>query len=299
MKYQQKNRNIITIFIFIILLILTSNVAKNVYNSYKNALHANKGVPVTIIMYHSILEDYKMHGEFVISPKQFENDIKYLVDKGYNFITITDLINYVKKAHYKLPENPVIITFDDGYYNNYLYAYPIIKKYNGKIVLSVLGKYTELNKNDEKLSPYYSHVTWSQIKEMKDSNFVEIQNHSYDLHTITKVRSGSKKNEDESLEDYRKVLTNDIMKLQKLLKENSNVKANTFVYPFGKISPEAVDILKELGFEAAVTCIQGINYINKGNTEILFNLKRYNRPHGISTENFFKNKLENTKKRNE
>lgn len=249
-------------------------------------------VPVTIIMYHSILKDGNKAGEYVISPTQFENDIKYLVDNGYSFITMTDLINFVKKRGAKLPDKPVMITFDDGYYNNYMYAYPIIKKYDGCLVLSILGYNTDINKEDEKLSGYYSHVTWEQVKEMSKSGHVEIQNHSYKLHTNSNGRSGSMKKSNESVEQYKEFLTDDLMKLQRLLKENADIEPNTFTYPFGARSQESIDILKELGFEAALTCHNGINYVGKGDTELLYKLKRYNRPHGKSSADYFKDKLE-------
>ena len=248
--------------------------------------------PVSIIMYHSILKDSKMAGEFVISPDQFEKDIKFLIDNGYNFITATELINFVKEKKYSLPDKPVMITFDDGYYNNFVYVYPIMEKYDIPFVLSIIGYYTDINKDGDKLSAYYSHVTWDQVREMSESGLVDIQNHSYNLHKISNARAGSAKNSNETVEQYRKFLSEDLTKLQELLKKKSGVKANTFTYPFGKISEESVDILKELGFSAALTCHNGINYIEKGDTEALYHLKRFNRPHGQSSENFFKGKLE-------
>ena len=54
-----------------------------------------------------------------------------------------DLINFVYSGS-SLPEKSVVITFDDGYYNNYLYAYPLLEKYDAKMLISFIGKYTDL-----------------------------------------------------------------------------------------------------------------------------------------------------------
>lgn len=248
-------------------------------------------VSLSIFMYHSILKDSSRAGEYVISPEQFENDIRYLKDNGYHFITMSDLVRYVNKKRGKLPDKPVIITFDDGFYNNYLYAYPIMQKYNTPFVISIIGKYTDINKEGEKMNGYYSHLTWEQLKEMTDSGLVEIQNHSYDLHSNSGKRMGSTKNKGESLEDYKTLLSDDLLKLQKLLKKNVGIEPNTFTYPYGRISPESVDILRELGFDAALTCASGINDIGKGDIDLLLQLKRYNRPHGKSSESYFQGKL--------
>ena len=250
---------------------------------------ADGKTPVTIIMYHSITRNRT--GDYFIPPELFESDIKYLKDNGYNFVTITDIINYVNRLISWLPEKAVVITFDDGYYNNYLYAYPVMQEHDLPFVIAVLGHYTDMNKEGDKMHEDYSHLTWEQIREMDRSGIVEIQNHSYNLHTFEYGRVGSKRKHGESLEDYRKILTEDLMKLQELLKEHSDVWPNTFVYPFGSISPESVEILRDMGVKAALTASGGINYLKKGDEDLLFNLKRFNRPYGKSSEAFFKDKL--------
>ena len=95
----------------------------------------NDSVKVPIIMYHSVMKSRKSLGKFVISPNEFESDLKYLKEKSYNTILMSDLIAYTK-GEKDLPENPIMLTFDDGYYNNYLYVFPLLKQYESKIVLA-------------------------------------------------------------------------------------------------------------------------------------------------------------------
>jgi len=248
----------------------------------------NEKVPVTIIMYHSILKSKS--GKYIVSPQQLENDIKYLSDNGYNFINMEDLIDFVKIPWTTLPDKPVILTFDDGHYNNYVYAYPLMEKYNAKMVLSIVGSYTE-NETGKKQHANYSYVNWDQIKEMDKSGRVEIQNHSYNLHN-TKGRIGAAKLKSETAEEYKEFFKEDTTQLKKLLKKNTGIKVTAYTYPFGIINDLSNEVLKDLKYSAALSCQEGINYIGKDDDELLFHLKRFNRASGKSSAAFFKGKLE-------
>ena len=81
------------------------------------------GVRVPVIMYHAVMDDASRLGKYVISPEELESDFKWLSENGYTAILSEDLINYTENGA-ALPEKPILLTFDDGYYNNYLYAYP-------------------------------------------------------------------------------------------------------------------------------------------------------------------------------
>lgn len=165
-------------------------IFNNKANASKASISDKNYVCVPIIMYHEV-KTIKT-GKDAITPYEFESDLKYLQQNNYTTITMTDLINHVYKGT-PLPEKPIILSFDDGYLNNYVYVFPLLKKYNMKIVLSIIGKDTDdfTAIKDDNLD--YSHVTWSQINEMIDSKYVEIQNHTYNLHSITKGRFGCKK----------------------------------------------------------------------------------------------------------
>ena len=257
-----------------------------------NTSAGESGQKVLIVMYHSILKDAKSNQKYIISSGQFEQDIEHLKDNGFEFVTFTDLINYVKTEEASLPSKPVVITFDDGFYNNYEYAYPIMKKLDAPFVISVVGEFSDGVKEDEKLNVNYSYLPWEAIREMNESGLVEIQNHSYNMHNLNKGRRGAKKAWGESYEAYEKVLAKDVMKMQELLTERSGVMPNTFTYPFGEQCRESEEILKKLGFEATVSAFEGISRVEKGNPESLFTLLRYNRPGGKSSEAFFKKKIE-------
>lgn len=247
------------------------------------------GIRVPIIMYHSMLKSKS--GTYVVHPETFENDLKYIQSKGYTTITMTDLINYVYDDT-PLPEKPIIITFDDGYYNNLSYAVPLLHKYNMNAVISIVGQYTDTFTKADEANANYGHLRWKDINELITDGCIEFQNHTYNLHSIKNGKNGCKKLSSESLDKYTNRLTEDVSKLQEEFKQNCDGYApNTFTYPYGAISKESIPIIKSLGFKASLSCTAGVNYITK-DPECLYLLKRNNRKSGISTERFFNKILE-------
>lgn len=244
------------------------------------------GISLPIIMYHSVLKDTVRSGKYVITPNQLEADFKYIKEKGYNTITMNDLIKYVEDENASLPEKPIIITFDDGYYNNFTYVLPLLEKYEMRAVISIVGEYTDNYSKTDEANANYSYLRWKDIKQMMETGLVEFQNHTYNLHSNKNGKRGTKKKVSQTQEQYEKYLSEDILKLQKEFEENTNFVPNTFTYPFGAISKESIDIIKNMGFKASLSCEEGINYINK-DKERLFLLKRNNRPSRISSEKFF------------
>ena len=243
-------------------------------------------IKVPIIMYHSILKDPARSNKYTITPAVLEEDLKYIKENCYETITISDLTSYVYDDT-PLPPKPIILTFDDGHYNNYGYLYPLLEKYDMKAVISIVGSYTDKFSETNEANLNYSYLRWKDINELISSGRVEFQNHTYNLHDNTHGRIGAKKKKGESDDEYKKILEEDINKLQNEFKENTGYVPTCFTYPFGGISNSSLDIIKELGFKASLSCEEGINKITK-NPNSLYLLKRYNRPSYVSTYNIFK-----------
>ena len=248
----------------------------------------NESATVVILMYHSLLKDPARHGKYVVSPDLFESDLKYLKELGYSFVGIQELIDFVYSGA-PLPKKSVVITFDDGYYNNYLYAYPLLEKYDAKMVISVIGKYTDLY-DGEKPNAYCSHVTWDMINEMLASGRVEIGNHTYSMHTNGE-RRGSKKIKGETDEHYSKILTEDIGKLQAEMFEHTGTYPSVYTYPFGAISNASFGIIADMGFLASLSCAEKPSTVTRGKPESLRCLGRFLRPTKISSADFFEKKI--------
>ncbi|NLD19921.1 MAG: polysaccharide deacetylase family protein [Clostridiales bacterium] len=245
----------------------------------------SKEVELPVLMYHSLLKDPSRQNQYVVSPDLFEKDLKYIKDKGYTTVFMKDVIDYVEGKG-KLPKKPIVITFDDGYYNNYYYAFPLLKKYNMKAVISVVGKMSDEFTNNPDENPNYSHLTWDHILEMHMSGHWEIQNHSYDCHTYTD-RNGVSQKKDETVTAYKDFLTSDIYHLQNKIAYVTGVAPNTFTYPFGAFSEKTDDVIKEMGFKATLGCTEGVSIIKKGEPQCLYKIKRHLRPPDKSSREFF------------
>ena len=124
-------------------------------------------VRVPILMYHSILRDSARQGKYVISPAVLAADLDALQEKGYTAVTVSDLLAYVQDGA-DLPEKPVMLTFDDGYYNNYIYAYPLLKQRGMKAVVSIIGSQTALFTDNGEENAYWSHLRLDRLREMQD-----------------------------------------------------------------------------------------------------------------------------------
>ena len=245
-------------------------------------------IELPIIMYHHISTKTSALGAYVITPTQFESDLKFIREKGYQTITSQNLIDYFN-GMFDLPQKPIMITFDDGYLSFYEYAYPLLKKYNMKAVFSIIGKYTDLYSSCDDRNINYAHITWNDVKEMSQSGLIEMANHTYDLHTLND-RKGSTIKSGENEDCYKTMLTSDLKTVQNKLKEVTGITPITFTYPFGKICKQSYSIIKEMGFKVSFGCEEKINYIDKENPN-LYKLKRFNRAHGKSSETFFRNIL--------
>lgn len=244
---------------------------------------AQKPIDLPVLMYHSINSKESKAGEYVITPAALREDLKWLTKNGYHTVVVQDLIDYVEQG-VPLPEKPVMLTFDDGYYNNYLNAFPLLQEYRMKAVISIIvgetDKYSELDENREN----YSHLTWEQIGEMMDSGLVEFQSHSYSLHKNTGgERKGISKKKGESAEAYQQVIREDVEKGQLRFVEMTGYAPTAFTYPFGAVSEDSYPVLEELGFRATLDA-QGKLFRLTRDPECLRRIPRFNRRWGRTAQ---------------
>ena len=118
-----------------------------------NAYNEDEKIFLPVIMYHSILNDSSRVNDYVVTPEMVENDLNYLKEHGYNAVFTEDIINYTKGGD--LPPKPIIITADDGFYNNYTYLVPLLIKYDMKASISIVGYYSEVTDQADPHIPEY------------------------------------------------------------------------------------------------------------------------------------------------
>lgn len=233
-------------------------------------------------MYHSIIDNPELEGDYVLSPFALKNDIKFLTENGYQTILVNDLIEYVYN-NVSLPDKCVMLTFDDAYKDFITDVLPLMKKYNVNAVLSVVGDFAEQCESARFLD-------WNEIIKVYNSGCCEICNHSDYMHRHDDSRKGCSRNTAETIEHYKREFMNDTMSLQQKFNDYLKITPEVYTYPYGLYNDETVEFLKEMGFRASLACNDRTNYITK-NPDCLFNLNRFNRPSGISTECFMKKVL--------
>ena len=123
-----------------------------------------------VLMYHKV-EDIPTTDFLTISPAQLDAQIKYLQANGYTSIGLSELNEHLHTGKL-LPKKPILITFDDGYLNNYTNAYPLLVKYNFKAVIFLTTGFIG------KTHPDHAYFSVEDIQKM-DPNIIE-----YGLHTV-------------------------------------------------------------------------------------------------------------------
>ena len=242
----------------------------------RETMAAGKEPCMAVLMYHSVNSSPKKAGEYVITPGELEQDLKTIGEMGCTTVSASEVLDHLENGT-PLPPRPVLLTFDDGYYNNYLNAFPLLKKYNCKALINLIvgetEKYSKIDENREN----YSNITWPMAREMVKSGLVELGNHTYDLHDL-KGRRGVMQQEGESKEDYFAAVGEDIKKAQDLCEKETGARPRVFAYPFGSFSPASEELMQSLGFEATLG-VEGRPYYFE-REDARCRIPRYNRPHG-------------------
>src|SRR5690349_3436875 len=115
-----------------------------------------------VLMYHKV-SDNNFADFLTIKQSDLETQFRYIVQEKYTTISVAELINY----HYyrqPLPEKPILLTFDDGYADNYNHLFPLLKKYSFKAVIFIVSSF--IGKQNES-EPGFLNL--HQIEEMQKS----------------------------------------------------------------------------------------------------------------------------------
>ena len=192
---------------------------------------ASRSVPV--LNYHQI-NDWADNA-LTVHTDQFDAQMKYLADNGYTAITPDEMLD-AWENHTELPEKPVIITFDDGYVDNYRNAFPILQKYNLKGTIFLISDY---------VSTYPNYLTWSQTEEMQESGLIDFESHTLSHEELTKAPS---------LEEAQHQLAGS----KKALEWNLGKEVRFIAYPCGEYDEDIEELTKAAGYRAAFTVHYGL-----------------------------------------
>ena len=198
-------------------------------------------------MYHMISgARHPYEEDIVVSPDKFKKQMWYLKYKGYTPISLDDLYGYLTNKFLDLPEKPVIITFDDGYKNNYENAFPILRQFNFPATVFVVGGLVEKVNQWMRTKGYPERplMRWNEIEDMK-KNGITIGSHTMSHPRLSLLGSKDARRE---IEDSKK-----------FLEDSLGVPINHFAYPYGDMNKSIVSMVREAGYKTACSVVSGFN----------------------------------------
>jgi peptidoglycan/xylan/chitin deacetylase (PgdA/CDA1 family) len=168
-----------------------------------------------------------------------------LNDFHYNVIALKEAIPYLEKKK-KIPPKTIVLTFDDGFYNNYTYAYPLLRKYNMPATIFIVTGWLE--------TPGY--LGWGEVKEMSDSGIITIGSHTINHFELIKLNSDD--------------LEREIKESKSILENRLGKRVDLFCYPKGEFNKKVHDAVKDAGY----ICAAGTNPGRAGYSNDIFAIKR-------------------------
>ena len=230
-------------------------------------------VEIPVLMYHILIEG--QNDSISVDPDRFREHMLALKTSGYHTITDYDLIHFLEKGS-SLPENPILITFDDGYKSNYTEAYPILKELGMKATIYVIT--SRVFEEETILDGELEKITWNDAREMEGT--VLIQSHTWDSHKSLMNDAGEKRGmiasrtylngKLETQKEYEDRVFDDFVKSRKEIEEKMGYEAISIAYPYGDYSQDTVRLAQKAGYQMGFAVKDGI--VNIGDQ--LFELDR-------------------------
>ncbi|MDA8346221.1 MAG: polysaccharide deacetylase family protein [Thermaerobacter sp.] len=186
-----------------------------------------------VLVYHGL----GPHRPYWVEPERFEADILYLLRRGYHTVSLRQIEGYALHGD-RLPEKPVLLTFDDGVESVYRYALPITERYKVPSVLFMIG--SRIGRP--------GHLSAAQLREMQRSGLWSIEAHTYDMHRYVRgVRGYAAQMVNprplEAPADRAEAIRQDTASEAKAFCRAGIPQPTAFAFPFGKHDGPAIALL--------------------------------------------------------
>lgn len=206
------------------------------------------GVP--ILMYHHIAVPPAgadaIRRDLSVSPAAFEEQLRYLKEQGYRSISLYQLNRHLQRGD-PLPEKPIVFTFDDGYDDNFAYAFPLLVKYGFTGTFFLITEPIDAGRE--------GYMTWPQVSLMSRMG-MDMEPHTYTHPDLTGQPV-----------DY---IVWQVIGSKEAIEERTGKTCRFFSYPSGRYDAPVVDVLRSAHFWGAVTVQTGVTHTSGG----MFDLAR-------------------------
>ena len=232
---------------------------------------------VPVFMYHHV--NWHTGDLVTLTPDDFENHLRVIQDRKIQTVFLGELVEWMERSK-QLPQPSVALTFDDGHLDNWVYAFPLLKKYRMKATIFVITSWMErgkirntwdpIERNTEKLPPIPRHgearrraeagdlsvaLHWEEAQAMEASGLVDIQCHTH-FHQDYFQPVGQHLQIEPGGENR---LLQDLERSKSLIEEMLGKNCRFLAWPWGKYNGTAIQLAKKAGFEGLATTEKGVN----------------------------------------
>ena len=254
---------IMFLFTFVLLFFLVLNT------------YLNNTSKIAVLCYHNIALDreksnFPDEADWTITIDNFREHLDFLKKHNYKTLTMDEFYNW-KIGKLTLPYKSVLITFDDGFLSNYIYAFPLLREYNMNATVFTVGSFVE-NSFEENWTGNIKTYMTKNILENLNTSFpnIEIYSHSYNLHF------------EGAIEQSENILIDDIKKFDSFYK-----KTDIFCYPFGQFNDNIKNALKKCNYKLAFKYgPKKSDYKKASLSDNIYEIPRLNVSHGMNKLKF-------------
>lgn len=224
---------------------------------------------VVTLMYHNVTNDSSRWDDYCVPASVLDSDISYFMSGGYETLTASELAN--EDMSNLNGKNILLLTFDDGYSGWYTDVYPILKKYNAKASMYIVGSKID----------HYGYLTSYQIKEMSESGLVEFGNHTDKIHQTPFEIVQNLYNDSYVFWD----VVDDIRTNADKLKSITGKDVTSITWPYGYYTSMLDSTIKDnLGYAISFSTNYGVN-VYSGDLSVPFN--RINREYSTTSQSLY------------
>jgi peptidoglycan/xylan/chitin deacetylase (PgdA/CDA1 family) len=196
---------------------------------------------VPVLMYHSINpESNAAMYRLIVKPESFARQMQFLKSHHYNVVSLEAVGRLIQEKK-KLPPKAVAITFDDGFKDNYIYAYPVLKRL--AIPATIFVIYDEVGR------PQGDRLSWDEIREMQESGLITIGSHTLGAVPLVDIKSEAE-------------LRRQIIDSKKMLEHKFKTPVDAFCYVGGMFTSHIKELVRQAGYKYAVATGLGRRHSN-------------------------------------
>lgn len=197
---------------------------------------------VPVLMYHRV--DKASSDRNTVPLDKFIWQMRYLHEHGYTTISVRQLQRHMA-GQAALPEKPVVLTFDDGYMDNYEYALPVLQKYDLTasvfVVAGWVGRECGWRKEDKRTVRL---MNWQQLKEWQNAGN-EVGAHTLQHPHLSQLSETT--------------IREELAGSKQLLEEKLQTEISILCYPYGDFDRRVQQIARQVGFSAALAIFDGVS----------------------------------------